>query len=117
MPGWTLFKSISGFFALVDFGIWHPLTGIRWKVTNAAYWLFQIPAQILENVLFASLDVEQDGLRHSSVVLSRMHLARFQENFPQIGDAFLRQQHLSVGLDHFNSSSTIQRFPKLLEVW
>jgi len=82
----------------------------------ARYRLFQVSAQILEDLLLALLDFEQDRLRHSSVVLPRMDLARLQEDSPQIGDRFLREQHLVIGLNHRSSSSTIPRFRKLLEV-
>lgn len=82
----------------------------------ARYWLFQVSGQILQDVLFALLDFKQDGFRHPSVVLSGMHLTGLQQDFPQIRDAFLREQHLVVGLNHGNSNSTIPRFPKLLEV-
>src|ERR1039457_1852965 len=82
----------------------------------ACYRLFQVSAQILEDLLLSLLDFEQDRLRHSSVVLPRMDLARLQEDSPQIGDRLLREQHLVVGLNHRSSSSTIPRFRKLLEV-
>jgi hypothetical protein len=82
----------------------------------ARYRLFQVSAQILEDLLLALLDFEQDRLRHSSVVLPRMDLARLEEDSPQIADALLREQHLFVGLNHGSSSSTIPRFRKLLEV-
>ena len=74
----------------------------------ARHWLFQISAQILKNLLFPLLDFEQDGLRHASIVLSRMHLSRFQQDSPQIGDTFLREHHLVVALNH-SSSSAIPR--------
>ena len=77
---------------------------------------FQVAAQILTDLLATLLDFEQDRLRHSSVVLTRMYLPRLQKNSPQIADALLREQHLVVGLDHGSSSSTIPRFRKLLDV-
>src|SRR5450759_4145487 len=82
----------------------------------ARYRLFQVSAQILEDLLLTLLDFEQDRLRHSSVVPRRMDLARLQEDFPQIANALLREQHLVVSLDHGNSSFTIPRFRKFLEV-
>jgi hypothetical protein len=82
----------------------------------ARYRLSKIPAQILKDLLIALLDFEQDRFRHPSVVLSRMHFARLQEDFPQIGYAFLREQHLFVGLKDRRSGSTIPRFSKLREV-
>ena len=74
----------------------------------ARHWLFQISAQILENLLFPLLDFEQDGLRHPGIVLSRMDLTRLQKDSPQIGDAFLREHHLVVALNH-SSNSAIPR--------
>jgi hypothetical protein len=44
-----------------------------------------------------------------------MDLASLQEYSSQIADALLSEQHLVVGLNHGNSSSTIPRFRKLLE--
>src|ERR1019366_1160237 len=86
--------------------------------TNLArYRLLQIAAQILHDLLLTLLNFEQDRLRHSSVVLTRMYLSRLQEDSPQVADALLREQHLVVGLDHGSSSSTIPRFRKLLDVW
>ena len=35
----------------------------------ARYWLFQVSAQILEDVLFALLDLKQNRLGHPSIVL------------------------------------------------
>jgi hypothetical protein len=62
----------------------------------ARYWLFQVSAQVLEDLLLALLDLKQNGLRHTRVVLSRMDLTRFQKDSPQISDAFLRKHHLIV---------------------
>jgi hypothetical protein len=45
-----------------------------------------------------------------------MNLARRKQNFPQVGYALLREQHLIVRSDHLSSSSTIPRFRKVLEV-
>jgi hypothetical protein len=73
----------------------------------ARYRLFQVSAQILKDLLFALLDLDQDRFRHASVVQPRMDFARLQEDSPQIGDALLRNQHLVVGLNHGSSSSTI----------
>ena len=81
----------------------------------ARHRLFQISAQILENLLFPLLDFEQDRLRHPSIVPPRMDLTRLQKDSPQIGDAFLREHHLVVALNH-SSSSSIPRFRKSLEV-
>src|ERR1035437_4042608 len=53
----------------------------------ARYRLFQVSAQILEDLLLALLDFEQDRRRHANVVLLRMDLARLHENCPQIADA------------------------------
>jgi hypothetical protein len=77
--------------------------------------LFQVSAQVLEDLLLALLELKQDRLGHASIILTRMYLARFQENPVKIGDALLREQHLVIGLNHGNSSSTIPRFRKLLE--
>src|SRR5450759_5311831 len=77
----------------------------------ARYRLFQVSAQILEDLLLTLLDFEQDRLRHSGVVPRRMDLARLQEDSPQIADALLREQHLVVGLNHGSSSSTIANGP------
>jgi hypothetical protein len=58
------------------------------------YGLIKVSGQILQDVLFALLDFKQDRLRHSSVVLSvlsGMNLACREKDFPQIGDAFLRE--------------------------
>src|SRR5471030_975437 len=79
------------------------------------YGLFQVSAQILENLLLTLLDFEQDGLGHSSIVLPRMNFARLQEDCAQVSDALLGEQHLFVGLNHGNSNSTIPRFRKLFE--
>ena len=81
------------------------------------YRLFQISAQILQNLLLTLLDLEQNRLGHSSVVLPRMNFARLQEDYSQIADALLREQHLFVRLNHGSSRSTIPRFRKDLEVW
>jgi hypothetical protein len=82
----------------------------------ARYRLLRVCGQILEDLLLALLDFEQDRLRHSSVVLPRMGLAGRQEDSPQIADALLREEHLVVALNHGASSSTIPRFRKLLEI-
>ncbi len=92
------------------------LVHIYVRSESARYGLSQIPAQILQDLLLALLDFEQDRLCHPSVVLSRMDLPRLQKDSPQIGDAFLRKQHLVVALNHVSSSSTIPRFRKLLEI-
>src|SRR5882724_10250921 len=72
--------------------------------------LFQIPAQILEDLLLSLLNFEQDRFSYSGVILPWMDLPRLQQNFSQIRNALLREQHLVVGLNHGNSSSTIPRF-------
>lgn len=41
-----------------------------------------------------------------------MDLAGLQEDSPQVGDALLCDQHLIVGLNHGNSSSTNTAFSK-----
>jgi hypothetical protein len=74
------------------------------------YRLFQVSAKILEDVLLTLLDFEQDRLRHASVVVPRMDLARLQKDPPQIVDALLRKQHLVVGLNHGSSSSQYRIF-------
>ena len=77
----------------------------------ARYRLFQISAQICEDLLVALLDLEQDRLRHASIVRPRMDLAGLQADSAQVCDALLCDQHLVVGLNHGNSSSTIPRWP------
>jgi hypothetical protein len=79
----------------------------------ARYLLFQISAQILEDVLLTLLYFEQNGLRHPSVVLPRMNFARLQEDSPQIGDALLREQHLVFSLNQLNSNSHNTAFSKV----
>src|SRR5713226_6498018 len=74
------------------------------------YRLFQVSAQILENLLLTLLNFEQNRLGHSSIVLPRMNFASLQEDSTQIADALLREKHLFVGLYHGSSSSTIPRF-------
>lgn len=56
-----------------------------------SYRLLHVPGQILKDLLLALLDFEQNWLRHASVVLPRMDLARLQEDLPQIGDTLLHQ--------------------------
>jgi hypothetical protein len=80
------------------------------------YWLFQISGQIFKNLLFALLDFEENWFGHSQVVVGRMDFASLQKHYPQITNALLSEQHLVVGLNHNNSSSTIPRFRKVLEV-
>ena len=77
---------------------------------------FQVPAQILEDLLLALLNFEEDRFCHSSVVLPRMDLARLQEDSAKVANALLREQYLVIGLNHGSSDSTIPRYRKLLEV-
>src|SRR5579872_984657 len=46
-----------------------------------------------------------------------MDLTGLQEDSAKVANAVLREQHFVVGFNHGNSSSTISRFRKLLEVW
>ena len=82
----------------------------------ARYRLFQIPTQILKDLLLTLLNFEEDRFRHSRVVLPRMDFARLQEDSVEIAHALLRDEHLVVGLNHGSTNSTIPRFRKLLEV-
>ena len=56
----------------------------------ARYRLFQVSTQILEDFLLALLNFEEDRLRHSRVVLSRMDFARLLEDSAEIANALLR---------------------------
>ena len=76
----------------------------------ARYRLFQVTTQIFEDFLLTLLNFQEDRFRHSRVVLRRMDFARLQENSAEIAHAFLRDQHLVVGLNHNNTNSTIPRF-------
>ena len=82
----------------------------------ARQWLFEAAAQILENLLLALLDFEDDWFREPQLVSRRMNFASFQQDSPEVGYALLRKQHLIVGLDHISSSSTIPRFRKVRDV-
>ena len=76
----------------------------------AGYRLCQVSTQILEDFLLALLNFQEDRFRHSRVVLRRVDFARLQENSAEIAHAFLRNQHLLVGLNHGSTNSTIPRF-------
>ena len=78
--------------------------------------MFQVSAQILENLLLTLLDFKKDWFGQSQIVCLRMNLAGLQEYSPQVGNALLSKQHLIVGFNHGNSNSTIPRFRKVLEV-
>jgi hypothetical protein len=80
----------------------------------ARQWLFEAAAQILENLLLALLNFEEDWFREPQVIFRRMNLASFQQDSPQVGYTLLSNQHLIIGLDHIISSSTIPRFRVLI---
>jgi len=54
--------------------------------------LFEAAAQILENLLLALLDFEEDWFREPQVVFRRMNFASFQQDSPQVGYALLRKR-------------------------
>jgi len=86
------------------------------EICLARYWMFEAAGQVLQNLLFALLNFKENRFGEPQIVLLRMNLASLQQDASEIGYALPRQEHLIVSLDLVNSSSTILRFRKLLEV-
>ena len=82
----------------------------RLAVGLARYRLFQIPTQILKDLLLTLLNFEEDRFRHSRVVLPRMDLARLQEDSVEIAHALPRDEHLVIGLNHGSTNPQYRVF-------
>jgi len=81
----------------------------------ARYRLFQVSSQILENLLLALLDFEQDRLRHFDCGPAA-NGPYAPPGLSQIAYALLREKHLVISLNHGSSGSTTPRIRKLPDV-